>query len=108
MAEVASRDPGLQPQRTALAWARTALATFVNALIVLRAGMLSEHPAVLALGTLLLAACALLVYCGTWRSRQLAQPGVPSAPPSVVMAATVGVTWLACVAGVAAVAVTIS
>jgi hypothetical protein len=36
---VRSRDPGLQPQRTALAWWRSALATFVTGQLALRAGI---------------------------------------------------------------------
>ena len=74
------RDPGLQPQRTALAWVRTGLAVFVNALIVLRAGFATAQVFILALGTILLAASALSVVLGTWRVRHLAADGARAGP----------------------------
>ena len=75
MAEVASADRGLQPQRTALAWSRTGLAVFVNALIVLRAGLVTDQLFMLALGVFLLVAAGLSVVCGTWRVKHLAADG---------------------------------
>ena len=75
MAEVSRPDSGLQPQRTALAWVRTGLAVFVNALIVLRAGFVTAQVFILALGSILLAASALSVVLGTWRVRHLASRG---------------------------------
>ena len=93
-------DPGLQPQRTALAWVRTGLAVFVNALLVMRLGEQHDHPLTTALGILLLAAAAGVTGIGIWRRRILARTPAPLGPPAQMIAATVLVVWLACVAGV--------
>jgi len=106
MAEVAQGDRGLQPQRTALAWGRTGLAVFVNALIVLRAGLMTEQPLVLALGVFLLVAAGLSVACGTWRVRHLVEHGGRSGPPWLLIASTVAVAWVACFAAIAVIVVT--
>jgi len=100
-------DPGLQPQRTALAWVRPGLAGFVNALIVLRAGFATAQVFILALGTVLLAASALSVVLGTWRVRHLAAHGARAAPPWILMVGTVWIAWLACIAGVLSMVATI-
>lgn len=107
MAEVSQRDRGLQPQRTALAWVRTGLAVFINALIVLRAGLVTKQLAILALGTVLLVASALSVVFGTWRVRHLAAHGARVAPPWILMVGTMWVAWLACVAGIASIFATL-
>jgi uncharacterized membrane protein YidH (DUF202 family) len=101
------RDPGLQPQRTALAWRRTGLAVLVNALVVLRAGVQGNHRLVTALGVLLILAAAGTVAAGAWRARVLSTTGTPCAPPPALVLGTVGVAWLACVAGLASIAVTL-
>jgi uncharacterized membrane protein YidH (DUF202 family) len=100
-------DPGLQPQRTALAWHRTGLAVLVNALVVLRAGAKAEQPFILALGIILLVAAVGAAGCGAWRARRLAMSGTPSAPPHVLVLGTVVVAWLACIAGLASIAITL-
>ena len=100
-------DPGLQPQRTALAWSRTGLSVFVNGLIVLRAGMLVEQHFILGLGILLLAAAAGAVICGVWRVRHLRARGARTAPPSILIVATVWVAWIACFACVTSIVATL-
>ena len=95
-------DPGLQRERTAMAWTRTSLALLANALVVLRAGAISRQWPVLALGTLLLSAAGGAVACGVWRARTLAHGSDPRTPLALVVA-TVAVTWAASVAGIAAI-----
>jgi hypothetical protein len=107
MAEISQRDRGLQPQRTALAWVRTGLAVFVNALIVLRAGFVTAQYFILALGTILLVASAFSVVFGTWRVRHLAAHGARVAPPWILMVGTMWVAWLACFAGVVSIMATV-
>ncbi|HTS84951.1 MAG TPA: DUF202 domain-containing protein [Usitatibacter sp.] len=99
-------DPGLQRERTALAWSRTGLAVLVNALVVLRAGAQSDDLAVIALGALLLVASAGAVACAVWRSVSLAHHVHPATPVPLVIG-TVSVAWLAGVAAIAAVLSTI-
>jgi hypothetical protein len=106
MAEVTASDPGLQPQRTALAWSRTGLSVFVNGLIVLRAGSGAQQRFVVALGIVLLLASATTVACGVWRVLHLGKHGARAAPPWALIVAAVWVAWLACFAGVATIVAT--
>ncbi|WP_051814036.1 DUF202 domain-containing protein [Kitasatospora sp. MBT63] len=87
------RDPGLQPERTLLAWGRTALVLTVDALLVLRAGLVADRAALTATGGLLAAAaCGFLGY-GLRRRRRLERPGaLPRAVPALplrILTATV-------------------
>jgi hypothetical protein len=107
MAEISQRDPGLQPQRTALAWVRTGLAVFVNALVVLRTGIVSKQFFILALGTVLLVASALSVVCGTWRVRHLAAHGARVAPPWLLIVGTMWIALIASVAGIVSILATV-
>lgn len=94
------RDPGLQAERTALAWNRTGLAVLANGLLALRSGWGSQQTAITGLAlALLIAAGGVLVY-GAWRHRQLLN-GTPVTAPGVLAVATVtGVSLLACMVGV--------
>lgn len=103
MAQVGQVDPGLQPQRTALAWSRTALALFVNALLALKSGFEHDDKLVLLMGLALLLAAAAGMVCGTWRKRELARLRGLGAPPRWIMLTTLGITWLAAITGVLAV-----
>lgn len=80
---------------------------FINALIVLRAGLVTKQLVILALGTVLLVASALSVVFGTWRVRHLAAHGARVAPPWILMVGTMWVAWLACVAGIASIFATL-
>ena len=105
--EARQRDRGAQPQRTALAWVRTGLAVFVNALIVLRAGFVTAQVFILALGTILLVAAAFSVVFGTWRVHHLASHGARAAPPWILMVGTMWIAWFACFAGVVSIVATL-
>lgn len=56
-----SRDPGLQPERTRLAWSRTAWSAFILALLSLRAGIHDKAWLCLLTGGLLALAAILAV-----------------------------------------------
>ncbi|WP_457031967.1 DUF202 domain-containing protein [Kitasatospora sp. P5_F3] len=95
-----NRDPGLQPERTLLAWSRTALVLTVNAALVLRTGLADRQPELVALGALLaLAACGTYGF-GLHRRRRLVPgtgvPGPVGAGPLRAMA------WVVCLVAVAA------
>lgn len=100
------RDPGLQPQRTALAWSRTALAAWVNALLVMRAALLLEHrPApMLALGGLMVLAAAALSLAAWWRRPTLDEHRRQGAPHPAAMLLAGGAAALASAVGAAFVA----
>lgn len=63
-------DPGLQPQRTALAWLRTAFAAFVVAVLALRIAIIRHDPALFALSLLTSAGAVGMYLRALWRPRQ--------------------------------------
>jgi uncharacterized membrane protein YidH (DUF202 family) len=97
------RDPGLQAERTALAWSRTGLAVFVNALLALRSGWVNDETSITILGLALLTAAGAAALCGAWRRKHLLSGRDGIAPPAIVIGAAAGVTWLACAAAIASV-----
>ena len=54
-------DPGLQPERTALAWQRTGVAASLASLVALRDGIAAADPPVVVLAVLALAAALAVV-----------------------------------------------
>lgn len=99
------RDPGLQAERTALAWSRTGLAMLVNALLALRSGWTVRDAPITALGFVLLAASGVTIVYGAWRRRTLLVEYEVFAPSAHAVTAVVAVTLLACAVGVASVLV---
>lgn len=98
-----TRDPGLQAERTALAWNRTGLAVLVNALLVLRSGWTGRGAPITALGFVLLLASGAIIFYGAWRRRHL-QSGLGTLAPSAhAVAAVAAVTLLACAVAIASV-----
>lgn len=89
------RDPGLQPERTALAWARTGLALLVHALLSLRGGMEFGHRGLTLLGVLLMLAAAGVTAYGGWRRHELLRFDPVRAPPAAAMAGVSALTLLA-------------
>ncbi|PWC19866.1 DUF202 domain-containing protein [Brenneria roseae subsp. roseae] len=51
--DAAPHDPGLQQERTALAWSRTAFLLLVNSLLLLKAGLTLSSPGFISGGALL-------------------------------------------------------
>lgn len=86
------RDPGLQSERTTLAWRRTALGVLANALLLIRAGLVGDHTVPLVSGLLLLGAAGATQWFSAWRRRELSRAGdvtaVPAAPLALLAAVT--------------------
>ena len=94
-----ARDPGLQPERTVLAWRRTALALLVNGALVLRAAVQGESPTLAIAAALVLAAAAVVVALTFRRDRELQWPGAaPAVPPARLVALVACAAILACAA----------
>lgn len=100
---ILGRDPGLQPQRTALAWSRTVLAAWVNASLLLRAALMPEHPAglapTLAFGVLMVLAAVALTLAAGLRRPTLAENRRQPAPHPVAMLLAGGAAALASAVG---------
>ena len=99
----ADGDPGLQPERTALAWTRTALAIAVNALLSIRAGFVAGEPWLVAVGVLLFAASGAVVAIGTVRRRQLSADRLVITAPAGALLGVAAATLVASAGGVASV-----
>jgi len=92
-------DPGLQPQRTSLAWYRTGFAVFINALIVLRIASSSHQKYLYWVGLLLLFASIMVAIWGLDRIATLNNSLVAIRPPRFLMATITITTLIAAVAG---------
>lgn len=95
-ADVFAPDPGLQPQRTALSWTRTASAVLVNSLICLRSGVVQESRTLAVMAAVLLLVAVVGFWFGGLRTRQLMR-----ATKSEVLVRhwpVLAVTWASCFA----------
>jgi hypothetical protein len=90
-------DPGLQPQRTELAWRRTGVAVAVNALLILRAGVSEGDRAALAFGLGVAAFALGFIVLGLRRRTQLARADAGAPPAGMMRFAAIGVC--ACAGG---------
>lgn len=79
------RDPGLQPERTQLAWSRTAFVLLLDSLLLLRVGGQTHALMWLIPGGLLLAMSAITYLWARLRLRILAQNGHPCSRASHLM-----------------------
>ncbi|AHH19489.1 putative membrane protein [Nocardia nova SH22a] len=93
---MSAADPGLQPERTALSWTRTALAVAANALLAVGRDLLTEpdrwHPLTVAAAAFALVTALAVWSTGRGRTRKLADDAVPqrvSRPILVTGCATV-------------------
>lgn len=101
-----ARDPGLQPERTLLAWSRTALVLGADALLIARTGWVRGRPELTALGGVL-AVAALAAYGHGLRRRGAVQrdPAVSAGRwwvrglTAAVVVAAGGSAWCALVDG---------
>ncbi|MEJ3403706.1 DUF202 domain-containing protein [Rathayibacter sp. YIM 133350] len=97
-----ARDPGLQPERTRLAWTRTALALVLNAVLVVRSGIVHDLPVFTVIGAGLIVAAAAEIAIGVRRARALAEAGRVAVDGTAVLFTT-GIAMVAAVAGVASI-----
>lgn len=94
-----TRDPGLQPERTSLAWRRTAFAMLVVSLLLVRDALQTHSAWLGATVVILIAASSLLAMIGSLRMRSLHTCGTAGAPHAALTAFTAAVVCLAATAG---------
>ena len=92
---------GLQTQRTALAWRRTALALVVTTLLVLRAGLRSGETTIQTLGGIVALVSVGFLIVAVFRDGQLRRVKVVAPSPWMMITAAIALS-LAALASVAA------
>lgn len=97
-------DPGLQGERTSLAWTRTGLAIMVNGLLVVRAGWSTDQRALTVLGSLLGCAGLATFFYGAHRGRRILS-GICAAQAAVCAVSVMGGLAFACCVVAGAIAV---
>lgn len=81
--------PGVQAQRTSLAWSRTALSVVVVAVLLARAGLLEHRPEIVLGAALLLAGSFAMWWTGGERARDGDTEGAPIRHAPVLLCALV-------------------
>lgn len=82
------RDPGLQPERTALAWSRTAFVALLLSALLLRGGIVHHEPGLAWAGMALLISTGAMYGWAGWRLRMTTSAMTSAAP------VTVTATWV--------------
>jgi uncharacterized membrane protein YidH (DUF202 family) len=98
------RDPGLQPERTALAWSRTTLSMLVTAAISLKSGAQLHGPEISIFGSCLLIGFVFTCMLGKARRNAMLHTGA-AISPSGFFIATMAIAALASSVAVMAVLV---
>lgn len=75
-----ARDPGLQPERTGLAWSRTAFLMLLISALLLRGGIAHHEHGLAAAGLMLLVATGATYAWAGWRLRVIATTAYPVNP----------------------------
>ena len=91
-------DPGLQPERTLLAWRRTCLGLLVNSFLLMRGGALHGEPAAIGAGLLVIVLAGWL-YARVRTRLRCAPGGCASLPDRLALMAAAGAALLVCLAG---------
>ncbi len=89
-----SGDPGLQAERTVLAWHRTAVGLLVNSLIIGRSAYLAASLELAMLTGALLLGTGLVFVCALRRRRRLLHGGIPKPASARMMLFVTGLTIL--------------
>lgn len=70
-AALRERDPGLQPERTALSWQRTAFSSLVLALVTVRSGYHQGNSLLTGLGCASIIFAAIMIILSRWRQQAI-------------------------------------
>jgi uncharacterized membrane protein YidH (DUF202 family) len=97
------RDHGLQAERTALSWNRTAASLLLNALLAFRVGLVDKSAPIAVLACCLLVGAFALFLFSRHRRRSLCDYSYPTTAPALVMAATTLAVLSAAAIGFAAI-----
>lgn len=94
-----ARDPGLQPERTSLAWRRTAFTMLVVSLLLIRDAAQLHSAWLGATVAILIGASSLLAAIGSLRIRSLHTCGTSGAPHAAVATLTATAVCVVAAAG---------
>lgn len=94
-----TRDPGLQPQRTGMAWSRTLFVVLINSLLCFRLSMVNDSRVVFACAILLLCVSGLMSVLAILRYRFNArcQPVLSRASHGLIVLTTASIVLTALV-----------